>query len=43
MRPGYPLLPVWRPKTWLLAQGWRKHGLISTTEVPSKRTLRPVE
>ncbi|MEJ7599638.1 MAG: transposase [Kofleriaceae bacterium] len=43
LRPGYPLLPVWRPRTWLLGQGWRKHGLISTTEVPSERVLRPVE
>ena len=28
-------LPVWQPKTWLLYEGWRKHGLISTYEVPS--------
>ncbi|MEJ7604034.1 MAG: hypothetical protein WKG01_39505, partial [Kofleriaceae bacterium] len=43
LRPGYPLLPVWRPRTWLLGRGWRQHGLLSTSEVPSQRALRPVE
>jgi hypothetical protein len=31
---GYESLIVWSPKTWLLRDGWRKHGLISTHEVP---------
>ena len=29
---GEPL--VARPRTWLLAQGWRHHGLIGTNEIP---------
>jgi putative transposase len=32
----YLKLPVWEPKTWLLSIGWKKHGLISATEVPGK-------
>jgi REP element-mobilizing transposase RayT len=28
------LLPVWFPRVWLLREGWRRHGLISSTEVP---------
>lgn len=31
----YEPLPVWEPNTWLLREGWRKHGLISAYEVPS--------
>lgn len=30
----YLLLPVWKPKTWLLSTGWKQHGLLRTTEVP---------
>ena len=30
----YLPLPVWKPRTWLLSTGWRKHGLVRTTEVP---------
>jgi REP element-mobilizing transposase RayT len=37
----YNPLPVWKPRTWLLCEGWRKHGLIATTEVPGKRSRRP--
>jgi REP element-mobilizing transposase RayT len=33
----YEPLPVWEPKTWLLREGWKKYGLISSTEVPSDR------
>jgi REP element-mobilizing transposase RayT len=33
-----PLI-VYLPKTWLLREGWRKHGLIGFAEVPSARTL----
>ena len=43
VRPSYPVLPAWRPRTWLLGQGWRKHGLIGVMEIPSERVLRPVE
>jgi REP element-mobilizing transposase RayT len=33
--PGYESLVVWRPKTWLLREGWRKHGgAIGLREVP---------
>jgi REP element-mobilizing transposase RayT len=27
-------IPVARPRTWLLAIGWRRHGLIDPSEVP---------
>jgi REP element-mobilizing transposase RayT len=30
----YLPLIVWLPKTWLLREGWRRHGLISMEEVP---------
>jgi putative transposase len=33
----YEPLPVWEPKTWLLREGWKKHGLIGSTEIPSER------
>jgi REP element-mobilizing transposase RayT len=28
------LLLVWHPRTWLLATGWKRHGLVPTWEVP---------
>ncbi len=34
--PSYEPLPVWKPKTWLLSEGWRLYGLVSTTERPGK-------
>lgn len=33
----YVPLPVWEPRTWLLREGWRRYGLIKTTEVPGPR------
>jgi REP element-mobilizing transposase RayT len=33
----YKPIPVWRPRSWLLSVGWRRHGLISTREVPGER------
>jgi REP element-mobilizing transposase RayT len=32
--PTYQALCVWLPKTWLLREGWTRHGLVSTHEVP---------
>ena len=32
----YRALITWRPKTWLLREGWKRHGLISIYEVPGK-------
>ncbi len=32
--PGYLGLVAWLPRTWLLTTGWRRHGLVSVTEVP---------
>lgn len=32
--PNYEALIVWLPTTWLLREGWRRHGLISMNEVP---------
>jgi hypothetical protein len=31
----YAPLVVYFPKTWLLSEGWRKHGTVSFYEVPS--------
>jgi REP element-mobilizing transposase RayT len=33
--PRYEPLWAWQPKTWLLCEGWKRHGLISCREVPS--------
>jgi REP element-mobilizing transposase RayT len=35
--PEYEKLPVAPPQTWLLREGWRRHGTISVFEVPSRR------
>ena len=35
--PTYQALWVWLPKTWLLREGWTRHGLVSTHEVPGPR------
>ena len=35
--PSYDPLVVYLPKTWLLQQGWQRHGLISFDEVPSRQ------
>jgi putative transposase len=35
----YELLVVYFPKTWLLGQGWRKHGRISFYEVPGPKPV----
>jgi len=34
-RDTYDPMIVWLPKTWLLREGWRRHGLIGAREVPS--------
>jgi hypothetical protein len=36
-RPNVDAIPVSRPRTWLLAIGWRRHGLIDPEEVPGAR------
>lgn len=33
---GYPPPFVWVPKTWLLSEGWRRHGLVDQLEVPGR-------
>ncbi len=33
--------PVAKPRTWLLAIGWRRHGLLDPTEVPGHRADHP--
>jgi REP element-mobilizing transposase RayT len=35
--PGYAVLVVWLPRTWLLSKAWRRHGLIDAYEVPADR------
>jgi REP element-mobilizing transposase RayT len=37
----YVPLPVWEARTWLLREGWRRHGLLRTTEVPGPRWKPP--
>lgn len=34
---GYVPLTVLEPRTWLLRVGWRRHGLVPCSEVPSER------
>ncbi|MGE5185987.1 MAG: transposase [Acidobacteriota bacterium] len=36
---SYEPLPVWHPKTWLLAEGWKLYGLIGTTETPGRKRV----
>jgi putative transposase len=36
IRATYDPLVVYRPKTWLLREGWKCHGLIGAREVPSR-------
>jgi putative transposase len=38
-REEYKAIPVWRPKSWLLREGWRRYGLIGAREVPSARPV----
>jgi putative transposase len=35
--PGYDALPVKYAKSWLLREGWRRHGLIDPRELPGPR------
>ena len=35
----YLPLVVYLPKTWLLREGWRRHGLVKMREVPSAKKL----
>ena len=35
-REGYDPLVVYAPRTWLLREGWMKHGRIDCNEVPSR-------
>ena len=32
----YQPLIVWHPKTWLLSEGWLRHGRIDALEVPGQ-------
>jgi REP element-mobilizing transposase RayT len=38
--PTYQPLLTWLPKTWLLATGWQRHGLVPTAEIPGPRPRR---
>jgi REP element-mobilizing transposase RayT len=40
-RESYDPLVVYLPKTWLLTQGWQRHGLVSFYEVPSRPMSLP--
>jgi len=39
-RETYQPMIVYLPKTWLLREGWRRHGLIRFDEVPSQKQVR---
>jgi len=39
-RETYQPMIVYLPKTWLLREGWRRHGLIRFDEVPSAKKLQ---
>ncbi|MGE0548637.1 MAG: transposase [Kofleriaceae bacterium] len=39
----YDPLVVYAPRTWLLSEGWKRHGLINTHEVPSTPKPRAVK
>jgi putative transposase len=36
--PELPPMLVGAPRTWMLREGWKKHGAISCREVPSRAT-----
>ena len=38
--PATDPVPVTRPRTWLLAIGWRRHGLVDPEEIPGGRGKR---
>ena len=38
--PTIDAAPVTQPLTWLLAIGWRRHGLVDPEEVPGRRRTR---
>src|SRR5262245_47195851 len=40
-RPRVTVMPVAPARTWLLATGWRTHGLIDPEDVPGRRRSRP--
>ena len=40
IRATYDPLIVYRPRSWLLRDGWKLHGPISVRDVPSKRAQR---
>jgi hypothetical protein len=37
IRQSYDPVVVFRPRSWLLREAWKKHGPISAREVPGKR------
>ncbi|HEY5946170.1 MAG TPA: hypothetical protein VIV40_11795, partial [Kofleriaceae bacterium] len=39
-RETYQPMVVYLAKTWLLSEGWRKHGLISFDFVPSQQQMK---
>jgi putative transposase len=41
-RDTYDPMIVWLPRTWLLSEGWRRHGLIGAREVPGANVLARV-
>jgi REP element-mobilizing transposase RayT len=37
----YQPLHVWKPRCWLLREGWKRHGRIATTEIPGPSAAMP--
>jgi REP element-mobilizing transposase RayT len=40
IREGWLSMFVWLPRTWLLTEGWRRHGLVDAHEIPSRARAR---
>ena len=40
IREVYKSLPVWEPRTWLLYDGWKRHGYVDVREVPGPRPTK---
>jgi REP element-mobilizing transposase RayT len=36
---GYQGMIVWRPRTWLLSEGWKKHGPPSVFDIPGRAAM----
>ena len=40
IREVYKPLPVWEPRTWLLYDGWKRHGYVDVRETPGAKPTK---